>query len=84
MRLSAAGEALASLRFGEDRITWIWNGKVAFITGGGTGIGFGIARAFSNAGMRLALSYRNEEQRARCTQWFAEMDASSRSGSSST
>jgi len=49
-----------------------WNGKVAFITGGGTGIGFGIARAFSNAGMRLALSYRNEEQRARCTQWFTE------------
>lgn len=49
-----------------------WNGKVAFITGGGTGIGFGIARAFSNHGMRLALSYRNEEQRARCTQWFAE------------
>jgi NAD(P)-dependent dehydrogenase (short-subunit alcohol dehydrogenase family) len=49
-----------------------WKGKVAFITGGGTGIGFGIARAFSNAGMRLALSYRNEEQRARCTQWFDE------------
>ena len=49
-----------------------WNGKVAFITGAGTGIGFGVARAFSNAGMRLALSYRNEEQRARCTQWFAD------------
>jgi len=49
-----------------------WNGKVAFITGAGTGIGFGVARAFSNAGMRLALSYRDEEQRARCTQWFEE------------
>jgi Short-chain alcohol dehydrogenase of unknown specificity len=49
-----------------------WVGKVAFITGAGTGIGFGIARAFSNAGMRLALSYRNEEQRARCTHWFEE------------
>ncbi|MCW2394562.1 MULTISPECIES: SDR family oxidoreductase [unclassified Sphingobium] len=49
-----------------------WSGKVAFITGAGTGIGFGIARAFSNAGMRLALSYRNEEQRARCTKWFEE------------
>ena len=49
-----------------------WNGKVAFITGGSTGIGFGIARAFSNAGMRLALSYRSEEQRAKCTQWFME------------
>lgn len=49
-----------------------WTGKVAFITGGGTGIGFGIARAFSNAGMRLAISYRNEEQRERCTRWFME------------
>ncbi len=49
-----------------------WAGKVAFITGAGTGIGFGIARAFSNAGMRLALSYRNEEQRERCTKWFAD------------
>jgi NAD(P)-dependent dehydrogenase (short-subunit alcohol dehydrogenase family) len=47
-----------------------WTGKVAFITGAGTGIGFGIARAFSNAGIRLALSYRNEEQRARCDEWF--------------
>jgi NAD(P)-dependent dehydrogenase (short-subunit alcohol dehydrogenase family) len=49
-----------------------WTGKVAFITGGATGIGFGIARAFSNAGMRIAISYRNEDQRARATQWFAE------------
>ncbi|MBO9575073.1 MAG: SDR family oxidoreductase [Sphingobium sp.] len=49
-----------------------WNGKVAFITGAGTGIGFGIARAFSNAGMRLALSYRSEEQRSKCTEWFME------------
>lgn len=49
-----------------------WNGKVAFITGAGTGIGFGVARAFSNAGMRLALSYRNEGQRERCTKWFAD------------
>ena len=36
-----------------------WTGKVAFITGGATGIGFGIARAFSNAGMRIAISYRD-------------------------
>jgi NAD(P)-dependent dehydrogenase (short-subunit alcohol dehydrogenase family) len=49
-----------------------WNGKVAFITGAGTGLGFGIARAFSNAGLRLALSYRDEDQRARCDAWFAE------------
>src|ERR1700761_4394598 len=49
-----------------------WTGKVAFITGGATGIGFGIARAFSNAGMRIAIAYRNEEQRARAAQWFAD------------
>jgi NAD(P)-dependent dehydrogenase (short-subunit alcohol dehydrogenase family) len=49
-----------------------WTGKVAFITGGATGIGFGIARAFSNAGMRIAISYRDEGQRARAAQWFAE------------
>jgi NAD(P)-dependent dehydrogenase (short-subunit alcohol dehydrogenase family) len=49
-----------------------WTGKVAFITGGGTGIGFGIARAFSNAGMRLALSYRDEAQRTRSSQWFED------------
>ena len=49
-----------------------WTGKVAFITGGGTGIGFGIARAFSNAGMRIAISYRDETQRARAAQWFAD------------
>lgn len=51
-----------------------WTGKVAFITGGGTGLGFGIARAFSNAGMKLALSYRDETQRARCDQWFIAHD----------
>jgi NAD(P)-dependent dehydrogenase (short-subunit alcohol dehydrogenase family) len=49
-----------------------WADKVAFITGAGTGIGFGIARAFSNAGMRLALSYRDEAQRERCNAWFEE------------
>lgn len=49
-----------------------WSGKTAFITGAGTGLGFGIARAFSNAGMRLALSYRDEDQREACDRWFAE------------
>jgi NAD(P)-dependent dehydrogenase (short-subunit alcohol dehydrogenase family) len=46
--------------------------KVAFITGGVSGIGFGIAQAFSNAGMRLALSYRNEDYRADAERWFVE------------
>jgi NAD(P)-dependent dehydrogenase (short-subunit alcohol dehydrogenase family) len=45
-------------------------GKVAFITGGVSGIGFGIARAFSNAGMRLALSYRNDAYRDDAERWF--------------
>jgi len=49
-----------------------FSGKVAFITGGVSGIGFGIAKAFSNAGMRLALSYRNESYRAEAERWFAE------------
>ena len=49
-----------------------WQGKVAFITGGVSGIGFGLARAFSNAGMRLALSYRNEAYRDQAAKWFAD------------
>lgn len=48
-----------------------WQGKTAFITGGVSGIGFGIARAFSDAGMRLALSYRNEAYRDEAARWFA-------------
>ncbi|MFC2953446.1 SDR family NAD(P)-dependent oxidoreductase [Marinicaulis aureus] len=51
-----------------------WQGKTAFITGGVSGIGFGIARAFSNAGMRLALSYRNEEYKAAAAIWFADQE----------
>lgn len=36
-------------------------GRVAFITGGATGIGFGIARAFVQAGARVVLASRNLE-----------------------
>lgn len=46
-------------------------GQVAFITGGVTGIGLGVAQAFSDAGLRLALSYRNEEHRTQTAAWFA-------------
>ena len=49
-----------------------WQGRVAFITGAATGIGLGVAQAFADAGMRLALSYRNEADRARAAQWFVE------------
>ncbi|WP_126173043.1 SDR family NAD(P)-dependent oxidoreductase [Altericroceibacterium xinjiangense] len=53
----------------QDRV---WEGRVAFVTGAVTGIGLGVAQAFSDAGMRLALSYRNEEDRAHTESWFAE------------
>ncbi len=48
-----------------------WEGRVAFITGAVTGIGLGVAQAFADAGMKLALSYRNEDDRAATAQWFA-------------
>lgn len=38
-------------------------GKVAFITGGSSGIGLGMARAFSAAGMKVVFTYRREEHR---------------------
>lgn len=49
-----------------------WAGRVAFITGAVTGIGLGVAQAFADAGMKLALSYRNEDDRAKAAAWFAE------------
>lgn len=49
-----------------------WKGKTALITGGVSGIGFGIARAFCSAGIELALTYRRPDYRAQAEQWFAE------------
>jgi len=49
-----------------------FKGRTAFITGGVSGIGFGIARAFCNAGIDLVLTYRNEAYRAQAESWFAE------------
>ncbi|MFC7048761.1 SDR family NAD(P)-dependent oxidoreductase [Emcibacter nanhaiensis] len=49
-----------------------WENKTAFITAGVSGIGFGLARALSNAGMRLALSYRNEDHKEQAARWFAD------------
>lgn len=37
-------------------------GKVAFITGGSTGIGLGIARALFEAGMKVVITFRNSQQ----------------------
>ncbi|HEX8287196.1 MAG TPA: SDR family oxidoreductase [Pyrinomonadaceae bacterium] len=39
----------------------ILQGKVAFVTGGGTGITGGIARAFAEAGSRVAITSRKQE-----------------------
>jgi NAD(P)-dependent dehydrogenase (short-subunit alcohol dehydrogenase family) len=36
-------------------------GKVAFITGGSSGIGLGVACAFADAGMKVVITYRTEE-----------------------
>jgi short-subunit dehydrogenase len=47
-----------------------WKGKTALITGGVSGIGFGIARAFSTAGIDLILTYRNEDYRVQAEAWF--------------
>ena len=47
-----------------------WEGQVAFITGAVTGIGLGVAQAFADAGMKLALSYRNEDDRKATEAWF--------------
>jgi NAD(P)-dependent dehydrogenase (short-subunit alcohol dehydrogenase family) len=35
-------------------------GKVAFITGGDSGIGLGVARAFTDAGMKVVITYRTK------------------------
>ena len=37
-------------------------GKVAYITAASDGIGLGIARAASNAGMKVVIGYRNDER----------------------
>ncbi len=66
-----------------------WQGKTAFITGGVSGIGFGIARAFSDVGMDLILAYRNEDYRAQAEAWlkargrtarFQKLDVTDRDG----
>jgi NAD(P)-dependent dehydrogenase (short-subunit alcohol dehydrogenase family) len=53
-------------------MTMDWAGKTAFITGGVSGLGLGIAQAFAEAGMALILSYRNEDYREKAAAWFAE------------
>jgi NAD(P)-dependent dehydrogenase (short-subunit alcohol dehydrogenase family) len=40
-----------------------FSGKVAFITGGSSGIGLGIAKAFVDAGMKVIITYRTTRHR---------------------
>src|SRR5438046_10047616 len=49
-----------------------WKGTTALITGGVSGIGFGIARAFAAAGIDLVLTYRNAEYQAQAAGWFSQ------------
>ncbi len=54
--------------FAED----ILQGKVAFVTGGGTGITGGIAQAFARHGARVAITSRKEENLAPQKQYIEE------------
>jgi NAD(P)-dependent dehydrogenase (short-subunit alcohol dehydrogenase family) len=45
-------------------------GKVAFITGGVSGIGLGIAKAFALAGMKVVISYRRQDHLDEAMAWF--------------
>ncbi len=46
-------------------------GKTAFVTGGSSGIGLGIARVLSDAGMKVAFTYKNEAHRDAALASFA-------------
>ncbi|HVV92396.1 MAG TPA: SDR family NAD(P)-dependent oxidoreductase, partial [Hyphomicrobiales bacterium] len=47
-------------------------GKVAFITGGASGIGLGIAKAFVGAGMKVVLADLRPDHLKTALDWFAE------------
>ena len=47
-------------------------GKTAFITGGVSGIGLGLAKVLAEAGMKVAITYRREASLQPIQAWFAE------------
>ena len=49
-----------------------FQGKTALITGGVSGIGFGIARTFAAADIDLVLTYRNADYRDQAADWFRQ------------
>jgi len=50
----------------------ILEGKVAFITGGGSGVGLGQAKVFARAGMKIAIADIRADHRQVAIDWFAE------------
>jgi NAD(P)-dependent dehydrogenase (short-subunit alcohol dehydrogenase family) len=50
-------------------------GKTAFVTGGSSGIGLGIARVLSEAGMKVAFTYRSEKHRDSALASFPKKNA---------
>jgi 2-deoxy-D-gluconate 3-dehydrogenase len=53
-------------------------GKVALVTGGNGGIGFGMARGLARAGANIAVVGRNEEKSAQAAQALQELDVQAR------
>ena len=49
-------------------------GKVAYVTGGSSGIGLGIARVFHEAGMKVVLGYLNDKHIADALKFFPAND----------
>lgn len=69
---SGAGRAPAAVSTGVAQPPPLANvaGKTAYITGGNTGIGLGIARALANAGMNVVMGYIQEDQVAPALKLF--------------
>ncbi|HZF26843.1 MAG TPA: SDR family NAD(P)-dependent oxidoreductase [Steroidobacteraceae bacterium] len=51
------------------------SGKVAFITGGASGVGFGQARAFSAAGAKVVIADVRQDHLDQALAWFGERNA---------